>query len=42
MAGLLIVLLAGLLTLYFKTVYPMRDQPHTIETDKSDSPGAGR
>jgi hypothetical protein len=39
MAVVLVLLLAGLLTLYFKTVYPIRNLPHAVETDKADEPG---
>ena len=38
MAIVLILLFAGLLTLYFKTVYPNRRLPHVTETDKTETP----
>jgi hypothetical protein len=38
MAIVLVLLMAGLLTLYFKTVYPYRGRSHVIETDKNELP----
>lgn len=37
-AILLVLLFAGMLTMYFTTVYPNRYQPQSVETDRTEQP----